>query len=284
MRWWQAAGAGGRPFDLLVAETLSGTMRGTVRKITLPRRLVADLMHASMRVPFVSLARPLQIRALQEARAQAARRPGWAAIFVKAFALVAKEEPILRTLYVKWPLPAFYELPRSVAMVAIARVEDGQDCVLPQKVAAPDEMPLAEVDALIRHAKEAPINEVPAFRKILRTTRLPLPLRRLFWAIGLNFGRQRANYFGSFGVTSVAAYGAGQLHAISPGPFVLSYGVEKPDQTIEVVLRWDHRVTDAAPMARALNRLEQVLNGEIAAELRANRQQSEPKPVRALAT
>jgi hypothetical protein len=284
MRCWQAAAAVCQNFYLLVAETLSETMRGTVRKITLPRRLVADLMHASIRVPFVSLARPLHIRALQEARAQAAQRPGWAAIFVKAFALVAKEEPILRTLYVKWPMPAFYELPRSVAMVAIARVEDGQDCVLPQKVTAPDEMPLAEVDALIRHAKEAPIDEVPAFRKILRTTRLPLPLRRLFWAIGLNFGRQRANYFGSFGVTSVAAYGAGQLHAISPGPFVLSYGVEKPDQTIDVVLRWDHRITDAAPMAKALNRLEQVLNGEIAAELRANRQQSDPKPVRAVAT
>jgi hypothetical protein len=248
-------------------------MRGTVRKITLPRRLVADLMHASLGVPFVSLSRPLNIRTLQEARAQAAPRPGWAAIFVKAFALVAKEEPILRTLYVKWPMPAFYELPRSVAMVAIARIEDGQDCVLPQKV-----------DALIGHAKVAPIDEVPAFRKILRTTRLPLPLRRLFWAVGLNFGRQRANYFGSFGVTSVAAYGAGQLHAISPGPFVLSYGVEKPDQTIDVVLRWDHRITDAAPMARALNRLEQVLNGEISAELRANRQQTEPKPVRAVAT
>jgi len=259
-------------------------MRGTVRKITLPRRLVADLMHASMRVPFVSLTRPLHVRGLSEARAQAAQRPGWAAIFVKAFALVAKEEPVLRTLYVKWPMPAFYELPRSVAMVAIARVEDGQDCVLPQKVTAPDELPLAEVDALIRHAKEAPINEVPAFRKILRTTRLPLPLRRLFWAVGLNFGRQRANYFGSFGVTSVAAYGAGQLHAVSPGPFVLSYGVEKPDQTIDVVLRWDHRITDAAPMAKALNRLEQVLNGEIAAELRSNRQQIDPKPVRAVAT
>jgi hypothetical protein len=259
-------------------------MRGTVRKITLPRRLVADLMHASVRVPFVSLTRTVNVRQLAEARAQAGRPPGWAAIFVKAFALVAREQPILRTLYVKWPWPAFYELPRSVAMVAVARLEDGQDCVLPQKVAAPDELSLAEVDALIRHAKTAPINEVPAFRKILRTTRLPLPLRRLFWAVGLNFGRQRANYFGSFGVTSVAAYGAGQLHAISPGPFVLSYGVEKPDQTIDVVLRWDHRVTDAAPMAKALNRLEQVLNGEIAAELRANRHQTEPKPVRAVAT
>jgi hypothetical protein len=259
-------------------------MRGTVRKITLPRRLVADLMHASMRVPFVSLARPLNVRSLLEARAQGTQRPGWAAIFVKAFALVAKEEPILRTLYVKWPAPAFYELPRSVAMVAIARFEDGQDCVLPQKVPAPDELPLSEVDALIRHAKEAPINEVPAFRKMLRTTRLPLPLRRLFWAIGLNFGRQRANYFGSFGVTSVAAYGAGQLHALSPGPFILSYGMEKPDQTIDVVLRWDHRITDAALIAKMLNRLEQVLNSEISAELRANRPQTEPKPVRAVAT
>jgi hypothetical protein len=259
-------------------------MRGTVRKITLPRRLVADLMHASIGVPFVSLARPLNIRGLLEARAQAAQRPGWAAIFVKAFALVAKEEPVLRTLYVKWPLPAFYELPRSVAMVAIARVEDGQDCVLPQKVTAPDEMTLAQVDAMIRHAKEAPIEQVPAFRKILRTTRLPLPLRRLFWAIGLNFGRQRANYFGSFGVTSVAAYGAGELHALSPGPFVLSYGVEKPDQSVDVVLRWDHRITDAALIARVLNRLEQVLNNEISGELRANRQQTEPKPVRAVAT
>ena len=259
-------------------------MRGTVRKITLPRRLVADLMHASIGVPFVSLARPLNLRDLLEARAQAAARPGWAAIFVKAFALVAREEPVLRTLYVKWPLPAFYELPRSVAMVAIARVEDGQDCVLPQKLTAPDAMTLAQVDAMIRHAKEAPIEQVPAFRKILRITRLPLPLRRLFWAIGLNFGRQRANYFGSFGVTSVAAYGAGELHALSPGPFVLSYGVEKPDQSVDVVLRWDHRITDAALMAKALNRLEHVLNSEIARELRANRQQTEPKPVRAVAT
>jgi hypothetical protein len=119
---------------------------------------------------------------------------------------------------------------------------------------------------------------------MLWATRLPLPLRRLLWLIGLNFARQRANYFGSFGVTSVAAYGAGQLHAISPGPFVLSYGVVAPDQTIDVVLRWDHRITDAALIAKALNRLEQVLNTEIAAELRGHRQQTEPKPVRVVAT
>jgi hypothetical protein len=258
-------------------------MRGTVRKISIPRRLVADLMHASIRVPFVSLARPLNIRSLIEARAQAAKPPGWAAIFVKAFALVAKEQPALRTLFVKWPYARFYELPRSVAMVTIARVEDGQDCVLLQRVSAPDEMLLSEVDAVLQHAKEAPIDEVPAFRKMLLATRLPLLIRRLLWWIGLNWARQRANYFGSFGMTSVAAFGPGELYALGPGPFVLSYGVAEPDQTIDVILRWDHRITDAALIAKVLTRLEQVLNGEISAELRANRQQTEPKPVRSVA-
>jgi hypothetical protein len=106
----------------------------------------------------------------------------------------------------------------------------------------------------------------------------------MMWLIALNFGRQRANWFGSFGVTSVAAYGAGELHALSPGPFILSFGVVAADQTIDVVIRWDHRITDAALVAKALTRLEQVLNTEISAELRSQRLHAEPKPVRAVAT
>jgi hypothetical protein len=259
-------------------------MRGTFRKVSLPRRLIVDLMHASMRVPFVSLRRSLTIRALAEARLAAAERPGWAAIFAKAFSLVARDEPVLRTLYVDWPWSYFYELPRSVAMIAIARNENGEDCVLPQKVSAPDEMPLAAVDALVRHAKTAPIDQVPAFRKILRATRMPLLLRRLIWIIGLSIGRQRANYFGSFGITSVAAFGAGELHALSPGPFIISYGRLKPDHSIDVVIRWDHRVTDAAMIAKVLTRLEEVLNTQIAAELLADQAPSVAKTVRAVVT
>lgn len=259
-------------------------MRGTRKKISLPRRLIFDLMHASIGVPFVSLSRPLNIRPLLEARAGAKDPAGWAAIFVKAFALIAKDEPVLRTLYAKWPWPTFYELPKSVALVAIARVENGEECVLPQRVAAPDALTLAEIDAEIRHAKEAPLGEVRMFRKILLATRLPWPLRRLSWLIGLNFGRQRGNYFGTYSVTSVAAFGGGELHAITPGPFILSYGVAEADQTINVVIRWDHRITDAAPIARVLTRLEQVLNAEIAAELRGSWQPAEPKPRRAVGT
>jgi hypothetical protein len=245
-------------------------MRGTTRPISLHRRLIIDLMHASRDVPFVSLARAIQIGPLLEARAAAVRPPGFAALFVKAFALVARDEPVLRTLYTGWPLRCLYELPRSVATVTIARVENGEDCVLPQRISGPEAMSLAEIDALIRQGKEAPIEDVAMFRKIMRATRLPLPLRRFAWWVGLNFGRQRANWFGNFSVTSIAACGGGQLHALSPGPFIVNYDVVGPDQTIDILIRWDHRVTDGAMIARTAIRLEQVLNGEIAAELRAS--------------
>jgi hypothetical protein len=258
-------------------------MRGTRRRISLPRRFVVDLMHASLRVPFVSLSRPLDIRALLTARAGAAHPPGWAATLVKAFALVAREEPVLRTLYGHWPWPHLYELPRCAAMVAIARIENGEDCILMERVCGGDAMTLAAIDAQLARAKRAAIEEVGSFRRIMKITRLPLPVRRFGWWLAGRTPRWHATNFGSYGVTSAAAYGGGRLHSIGPGPFVLSYGAVEPDGTIDVVLCWDHRITDAAPIARCLTRLEQVLNGAIAAELRGSRQ-AETKQVRAVRT
>ena len=111
----------------------------------MPRRFIIDLCGhrcACLLCRFGALLIP----ELLEARAIASKPPGWAATIVKAFALVAKDEPVLRTLYAKWPWPHFFEMPRSVAMVAIARVEDGQDCILPEKVTAPEEMSLTAID------------------------------------------------------------------------------------------------------------------------------------------
>src|SRR6185437_3382701 len=162
---------GRRPGNLRERK-LSRTMRGTKLKISLPRVFILDLMHASMRVPFISLSRPFDIGPLMAARAEAVSPPGWAAMFVKAFAIVAKEEPVLRTLYVKLPWPHFFELPRSVAMVAVARVENGEEFILPEKVPTPEDRPLAEIDAQIRHAKTAPLEKIPTFRKILMASRL----------------------------------------------------------------------------------------------------------------
>ncbi|WP_175619327.1 hypothetical protein [Bradyrhizobium sp. 2S1] len=72
--------------------------------------------------------------------------------------------------------------------------------------------------------------------------------------------------------------------ALGPGPFLLSYGVIKPDHTVDVVLRWDHLVCDAALIARTLARLEQVLGSVIAPELGTIRPETGTRPVRAAAT
>jgi hypothetical protein len=166
-------------------------------------------------------------------------------------------------------------------MVAIARVADGEECILMERVLTPETMPLAEIDAQLRRAKTAPIEEIGSFRRIMRMSRVPQPFRRLGWWLAGRTGRWHATNFGNYGVTSAAAQGGGELHAIGPGPFVLSYGLAEANGTIGVVLRWDHRVTDAARIARVLTRLEQVMNGEIVAELRGSRQ-IEAKPVRAV--
>ena len=136
-------------------------------------------------------------------------------------------------------------------------------------IKAPDLVPLMEADASLRKAKTESIESTPFFRKTLAVTRLPLPLRQLAWAIGLNIGRQRGNFFGTLLVTSVAAFGGGEVEALGPGPYIFSYDRVTDDGSIDVMVRWDHRITDAADIGTALSRLEQILNNLVADELLA---------------
>jgi hypothetical protein len=243
-------------------------MRGTVRKVSLPRRVIIDLMRASADVPFVAVRRTLSIPRLAAAREGLSSRPAWAAIFAKGFAILAREQPVLRRAYLKWPWPHFYEFPQTIAMIVVAP-DAAPDGVLLFPVKAPDLTPLAEADARIRKAKTEPLEATPFFRKTLTVTRLPNPLRRLAWAIGLNFGRQRGTYFGTLLVTSVAAFGGGEVEARGPSSFILSYDRVSNAGTIDVMIRWDHRIADAALIGTELSRLEQILNQEIADELLA---------------
>jgi len=47
----------------------------------------------------------------------------------------------------------------------------------------------------------------------------------------------------------------------------MTYGLIRPDHTMELLFHWDHRIYDAILVARALRRLEDVLNTVIADEL-----------------
>jgi hypothetical protein len=231
-----------------------------------PRRWVGDLLALSERVPLVPFERRMNLSRLAAARQAAG--VSWCAVFVKAMGMVSQRRPELRRSFLAWPWPRFYECSASAAMVAIERDWRGEPAVFFGQVAEPENLTLAEVEAALRLLKTAPVESIRHYRRLLRVTRLPRPLRRLAWryAHGV-LGPTRVKYFGTFGVSVTAGAGASALALVSPATTTLHYGVMERNGDIDVRLTFDHRVLDGAPVARALAELEQTLDGEIRREL-----------------
>jgi hypothetical protein len=242
-------------------------MKGIVRPVSLARRLMIDLMHAS--VPLVVVKTTLKLDRLVKARSALAVRPGWTPIFAKAICIVGGDEPSLRTFYLKWPWPHFYEVPRSLVMAVVIRDSFDSDVPVMLKLGVANEQSLMELDSRLKLGKSGPLDAVPSIERQLRINRLPFPLRRLMWAIALNIGRQRANHFGTVSITSLANLGVETVSAQAPGPILISYGKLAADNSMEVLLHWDHHIFDGIVAARAMRRMEEVMNGEIADELLA---------------
>jgi hypothetical protein len=234
------------------------------------RRLVCDVMHFSQKVPLVMVRRRMHLGDVVLARKAAKPRPSWFAVFIKAYAVVALRWPELRRSYMTIPWPRLFEHARNIASVPIERYIGEEPVVCYVPFPSPEERSLAELDAIIVHHKERPIKEISFFRTQLWMSRLPQPLRRLIWWLGLNlWGRVRAYFYGTFGVTSVGTFGADVVTLQSPLTSTLTYGAFDPDGSVTVSLCFDHRVMDGALPARALAELEGVLKTLILEELRA---------------
>lgn len=240
------------------------------------RRIIADLVHFARKMPTVPVERVMQVAPLRQVREQLAVRPSWCAIFTKAYALVAAERPILRRAYMPFPWPHLYEHPANIASVAVEREYRGEHCVFFAHLRSPDQQSLTQLDEHLRRFKEDPVESIGLFRRALTVGKLPGPMRRLLWWIGLNSsGCKRAKRMGTFGVSVYSSLGAESLHPLSPLTTTLNYGVIQPDGKVRVRLIYDHRVLDGADVARALAAMEAVLHGEILTEL-----QSMARPLR----
>jgi hypothetical protein len=244
-------------------------MRGRAVPLSAPRRLVGDLMRFSIGVPRVTVQRRMNLSPLVAARSALSARPSWTAIFIKGYALLANETPEFRRAYVKFPWPQLYEYPDSVAAVTHERDHEGERAVLISRIKGPAGRGVAEISALIREVQTKPVLDVPEFRRALKTARAPAPIRRAMMWLGLNIGRQRANYFGTFHVSVYSGLGAESFNPLSPITTLLNYGPIDGNGEVNVRILYDHRVMDGATVARALERFEAILNGPVADEVRA---------------
>jgi hypothetical protein len=244
-------------------------MRGRMIPLSVPRRMVIDLLYFASGIPTVPVQKRMSLGALVAARAACRERPRWTAIFTKAYALMAREVPEFRRAYVKLPWPHLYEYPVSNATVIIERDYKGEPGLFSISVKDPARQSLREIGRQLDHGSTAPIDDIKDFRRTMDFARLPKPIRRAFWWICLNWGRQRGNYFGTFGVSVYSALNAESLHPLSPLTSLLNYGVMSADGALDVRIIYDHRVMNGATVARALGRLEEILNADILDEVRA---------------
>jgi hypothetical protein len=229
---------------------------------------VADLMRVSQRVPAVTLERRMDLAALAAARQGCTPRPSWAVLFAKAFALVARSWPELRRSYMAFPRPRLYEHPYSTVALNVARQHAGESIVVQCLITRPDNRSVAELDGIVRHYQVEPLERLRWFRRSLGMSKVPWPVRPFVWWATLNvFGRRRCHNFGTFGLSSVAAEGAGVLHVVPLLTSMLHYGLFDAAGRLDMRLVMDHRVMDGVTGARILVELERTLQNDVLAEV-----------------
>ena len=242
---------------------------GRFIRLSLPRQYIIDLLHFSRKVPSIPVQRTMDLGKTLVARKRLSKAPSWVMIFAKAYAIVCEEFPVLRRSYLAMPWAHLYEHPHSLASIAMEKVVDGEPAVGFLRVGSLIETDLMELDAWLRDAREAPIENLRSYRLAKQMYWFPTFLRRSIWWIGLNgSGYYRARHFGTFGISVYASLGAESLHPLSPLTTTLNYGPIDAEGKVNVRLVYDHRVLDGSTVARALVRLEELLTNECVAELK----------------
>jgi hypothetical protein len=243
-------------------------LRGSRRRLSLPRTWIADLMAVSRGLPTVAIERRMNLAPLAAARRSAVEPPSWLVLLTKAYALVARRMPPLRQAYVSFPWPHLFEADENLASVSVARDFEGEPAVFFGRLSAPERQSLRQLSEHVRSWKQAPIETVPPFARLVKYSRYPLPIRRLFWRLGMHLsGRTRIKSFGTFGVTALGNSDCRIARVLAPTTSVLSFGPIDQAGRVDVRLTFDHRVLDGMTAVAALVETENVLNDAMVVEL-----------------
>jgi hypothetical protein len=245
--------------------------KGSSLPITGPRRFVIDLVHFARQVPSTPVCRLINVGSLIEPRANHPLRPSWALLFMKAYSVVGAAHDPLRRALLQFPWPRLYQHPWMNCALAIERTYQGEPGVFVGLFRAPEQQTIQQLQDALTWYKTHPLEEVGLYRRALRVSGTPTPIRRLLWWSTLNIsGFKRAKRFGTFGLTSYGALGAESLHPISPLTTTLTFGPISPSGEVIVKLIYDHRVLDGAYIARRLRDIEITMNSSILEELRSS--------------
>ena len=247
------------------------SQQGTYRTLSPARRWMCDLVALSQSIPIAALEHRLNLQPIIAAReALTSPRPGWIALFLKAFAIVARNRPSLRQSYFNFPWPRIYEHPISIAAITVEREWRDEPAVFFDILPQPDTMGLMDLQRHLHSLKTEPVESIHTFCRLIRGNILPLPLRRLLWRWLYSFsGPRRATYIGTYAINGGTRFPIRPVTTTGALGTTIYFGMFHPDGTTDVCLTFDHRVMDGGEVVRTLCEIEQVLNTELTAELHA---------------
>lgn len=235
-------------------------------RLSRSRALVGDVATLAREIPLFPVERAMRLDDIATARAAHAARVGWAAIFMKAYALVARELPPLRTWLAGGFGPRLVTATESVATVAVNRVVAGEERLFWGRLERPESLDLVALQQFIDDCRDRPIAEV--FSRQLELERTPGILRRAILRWNMRSASvKRATRLGTFSLSTLAGFQAVNRFHPTICTTSLSYGPLEADGRCLVTLIADHRVIDGATAARALEWLEQALRLDILPEL-----------------
>lgn len=250
----------------------------TTAPLAAGRGCVNDVATLALDIPLFPVDRLMRLDDVAAARAACEVRIGWAAVFLKAYALVAREQPLLRS----WCAGRFRHRiatsSDSVAVLAVNRADGGDDRLFFARLARPDATPLPLLQAAIGQFATGPVEET--YRRQRQLEGVPGWLRRtiLRWNMR-STSPKRVTRIGTFSLSTLAGFSATNRFHPTLCTSSLSYGPLDADGGCLVTVIADHRVLDGAAVAKALARLEEVLTTQLIAELKTAR----PAPAEAAA-
>lgn len=258
-----------------------GSFSIATRRLDSHRLLVGDIVRLARHVPIFPVERVMQLGAVDAMRRRCPTRIGWAAIFLKGYAIVARDRPALRSWFVPPRIPLFGRprwatSPVSVASLALSRPRGDDtpqadrdldpEAIWWARIASPDALPLSDLQAEIARHAAAPVDEV--FRRQLELRMVPRLLRRIVLRWNLrSASARRALRLGTFSLSTLAGEGAANRGHPTFLTTSLTYDPLDEAGRMRVTLLADHRIIDGVPAARALAALEATLTGQIAHEL-----------------
>ncbi len=237
------------------------------RPISCNRALVIDALSLVRRDVLFPVERSFALRELADLRSGATRRVSWTVLFMKAYAVVAARTPALRQWYLSYPWPRLFEHAENEAMLVVNREFLGEERICWARFPRPERQTLVELQERLDEYQSQPVESV--FRRQVRLSRWPWPVRKLLWWINLNFaGPKRGKRLGTFSMSSLAGQGTINRYHQTVLTSSLTYGPLDDRGNALVTLICDHRVLDGALAARVLANLQEALCGPVADELR----------------